>query len=241
MSDYYPTLVTATVDLYFRGSFEEISIAHRKLQLAELFKNRRMPLYGTYNKRRLEEGTALLPITASEVDFEITAFDWDKNTADIRVINANLENAHFDKMHLCAAYHVNSHFEITSFEYGFLEPKTNCDRLVHDFTTKLYDKQLFDFSNALIHIKAGLPLARKAWGNMRFVSLTPGISELAPEKIWSPANRAAAIKWGRASVTPYVTANERGEISGWSPSMEDLFADDWGICEHIHRAMTTGT
>lgn len=94
-----------------------------------------------------------------------------------------------------------------------------------------------DFSTALLAMKLGKAVSRP--GLDGFVSMTPG-ANVHSSNIWSPRNREAARqleqqKDKQIRVAPSITRCQiNGDdpviVMGWSPSQEDMFADDWQVC-----------
>jgi len=84
-----------------------------------------------------------------------------------------------------------------------------------------------NFSEALIHIKAGRRLAREGWnGKGMFVFLVPG-SEFK-------VNREPLLSMlGEGTVVQYHAhidmKTQQGYIVPWVVSQADLLADDWGV------------
>lgn len=89
-----------------------------------------------------------------------------------------------------------------------------------------------DFSEALLHLKAGRKLRRRGWEEM-FISMTAGATVPA-DKIWSPHNRkfAQSLPGREVAVLPSITLCDEGLghiMMGWVPSQEDIFVEDWEI------------
>lgn len=91
----------------------------------------------------------------------------------------------------------------------------------------------FNFGDALLLLKQGIPMARKGWnGKGQFVAYNAGQKDLPADKFWIPANKAAAeANGGTMDVAPYLslkTAQNTVQM-GWVPSTGDLLAEDWEI------------
>jgi len=91
----------------------------------------------------------------------------------------------------------------------------------------------FDFSQALIHLKAGKRLGRSGWnGKGMYVVAQAQTTKTSADKIWNEHNKAHAEKLGgQIDVAPYFTLKTAQDTlaMGWIPSTGDLFANDWVI------------
>lgn len=91
----------------------------------------------------------------------------------------------------------------------------------------------FDFSQALIHLKAGKRLGRSGWnGKGMYVVAQAQTTKTSADKIWNKHNKAHAEKLGgQIDVAPYFTLKTAQDTlaMGWIPSTGDLFAQDWVI------------
>lgn len=85
------------------------------------------------------------------------------------------------------------------------------------------------FSNALVNVKAGKRIARAKWNINVFVVYQKGY----PNGI--PSNLQTAIAWGLNEgdnfiCNPYLQIqNDDGSHSMWSPSVDDILAEDWVV------------
>lgn len=94
----------------------------------------------------------------------------------------------------------------------------------------LISTEKFDFSQALVYLKAGQKLTRTGWnGRGMFVVMQKGY----PEGI--NCNKQTAEAWGIKEgdlfkVNPYFQIkNANGTHSMWVPSVGDLLAEDWHV------------
>ena len=89
----------------------------------------------------------------------------------------------------------------------------------------------FDFSEALIYMKAGYRVQRTGWnGADQWVCLGEG-GNVTPANLWNKHTRAFAesLPEQRVVVLPYfILKTAQGAIlMGWSPSQSDALAEDW--------------
>lgn len=88
-----------------------------------------------------------------------------------------------------------------------------------------------DFSNALQHLKGGLPVARSGWnGKDMFVYRVPEASYPARTDVAKRHFGADALVPYRAY---YALKGADGMIATWVPSSTDLDADDWYVVERM--------
>lgn len=85
---------------------------------------------------------------------------------------------------------------------------------------------MFDFSKALELLKKGFLLTREGWGAV--IAYQPGY----PDGI--PCNENTAKAWNLEEGTlfrcqPYLQKREGDRFYMWSPTTEDLLAEDWVI------------
>lgn len=90
------------------------------------------------------------------------------------------------------------------------------------------DKVFFDFGDAIKYLKNGIKVARKGWKDKDvYVIYQKGY----PDGIPCNENTAAALHIEEGSiikVNPYFQIRcEDGSFSIWSPSCEDILAEDW--------------
>lgn len=84
----------------------------------------------------------------------------------------------------------------------------------------------FDFSDALLALKAGYKVSRESWSCEKFVVR----QKAYPDGI--PCNAQTAEAWGMSEgdlfrCEPYLQIADNGTHYMWQPSIEDLFATDW--------------
>lgn len=88
-----------------------------------------------------------------------------------------------------------------------------------------------DFSQALVHLKAGNAVSRAGWnGKGMFVYLVKGslVNELrgeAAKHVGQPAQGDAQVISGHIDMK----AADGSIVVGWLASQTDILADDWGV------------
>lgn len=106
----------------------------------------------------------------------------------------------------------------------------------------------FDFSAALSQLKTGACVSRHAWRQgerNKWLSMSnPESIELPAERFWSEHNQKyAEIIGGKAYVLPSITEKTHGGCiqMGWTPSQEDMFANDWYVANIVKVTRDTCT
>lgn len=87
-----------------------------------------------------------------------------------------------------------------------------------------------DFGMALEDLKDGHRATRRGWnGSGQWLALSPGCSDLAADRIWSPTIRGQVEgAGGQAVFRPYLMLSTvDGELVPWVASQSDLLAEDW--------------
>lgn len=80
--------------------------------------------------------------------------------------------------------------------------------------------ETFDFSEALVHLKNGLTVARTHWKNPgKYVYLDRGKSHGALDPHRGTVDRSPCLMW----------RDDKGRHSPWTPSHDALLAEDWFV------------
>lgn len=91
----------------------------------------------------------------------------------------------------------------------------------------------FDFSEALVYLKAGHRIQRAGWnGKGMWICYGAGNDANPAENFWNPWTRAFAERnGGFAKVLPYLIMKtaDGAILMGWLASQTDMLAEDWQL------------
>lgn len=120
--------------------------------------------------------------------------------------------------------------------YAYISHSSKRERFIEKrFFEKHYAPiAALNFSVALHALKAGYRIARIGWNedNIWLAMSNPEGRRVSSKDFWSPHNQKfAESNGGSANVLPCICMKtaEDNIIMGWSPTQEDLFANDWEV------------